>query len=126
LQFLNARASPNRRSENVIVKAIIVPELELRNVKMQVFLADVVECADEAALYNAPEVLNRVGVNCADNVLVLRVIDGGVRVGLFEIAIAGPLIGADQANLIRNSFIDESFLRRMKPLKCFALAAPME
>jgi hypothetical protein len=39
-------ASLNRRSENVVVKAIIVPELELRNVKMQVFLADVVECAD--------------------------------------------------------------------------------
>lgn len=26
------------RSENIIVEAIIVPELELRNVKMQVFL----------------------------------------------------------------------------------------
>jgi hypothetical protein len=29
----------NRRSENLVVEAIIVPELELRNVKMQVFLA---------------------------------------------------------------------------------------
>jgi hypothetical protein len=32
----------NSRSENVIVEAIIVPELELRNVKMQIFLADIV------------------------------------------------------------------------------------
>src|ERR1700722_5477954 len=42
-------ASLNRRSENVIVKAIIVPELELRNVKMQILFADVVECTDHAA-----------------------------------------------------------------------------
>jgi hypothetical protein len=62
-------AATDSRSENVIVKAIIVPELELRNVKMQVFLTDVVECADDAALEDAPEALNRVGVNRADNVL---------------------------------------------------------
>ena len=30
----------NRRSENVVVESIIVPQLELRNVKMQVFLDD--------------------------------------------------------------------------------------
>ena len=47
----------NRHSENVIVEAIIVPELELCNVKMQVFLADVVECADDTALDDAPEAI---------------------------------------------------------------------
>jgi hypothetical protein len=45
----------NRRPENIVVKAIIVPELELRNVKMQVFLAHVVEGADDPALEDAPE-----------------------------------------------------------------------
>jgi hypothetical protein len=49
-----------RRSENVVVEAIIVPELELRNVKMQVFPPDVVECADDAALDDAPKTLNRI------------------------------------------------------------------
>jgi hypothetical protein len=41
-------ASFNRRSENIVIKPIIVPELKLRNVKMQVFLADVMECAAAA------------------------------------------------------------------------------
>ena len=47
--------SLNRRSKNVIVEAILVPKLELRNVKMQVFLAHVVESADDAALEDRPE-----------------------------------------------------------------------
>jgi hypothetical protein len=34
-------------AENVVVKAIIIAELELRNVKMQVSFADIVESADE-------------------------------------------------------------------------------
>ena len=48
-------ASLNRRSENIVVEAIIVPELELRNVKMQVFPANIVECANDTALENAPD-----------------------------------------------------------------------
>jgi hypothetical protein len=44
----------NRRSENGIVGAIIVLKLECCNVKMQLFLADVMECADDAALEDAP------------------------------------------------------------------------
>ena len=59
MQSLGSEASYalNGRSENVVVEPIIVPELELRNVKMQVFLADVVECDDDATLENAPETL---------------------------------------------------------------------
>jgi hypothetical protein len=55
-------ASLNRRSENVVVEAIIVPELKLRNVKMQVFLTDVVACADHLALEDASGAFNRIGV----------------------------------------------------------------
>jgi len=65
--------------ENVIVEPIIVPELELRNVEMQVFLADVVESSDDPALDDAPEALNRVGVHCANHVLMPSVVNGGVR-----------------------------------------------
>ena len=43
-------ASLNRHSENVVIEAIIVPELELCNLKMHLFLADILECADDAAL----------------------------------------------------------------------------
>jgi hypothetical protein len=50
--FLAAESRPmsrhstslNRRSENVVIKAIIIPELELCNVEMQVSSADIVEC----------------------------------------------------------------------------------
>jgi hypothetical protein len=63
--------------KNIVTEAIIVSELELRNVKMQVFLADIVECADDTALDDAPKALNRVGINSADHVLMPRVVNGG-------------------------------------------------
>ena len=105
-------ASLNRRSENVIVKPIIVPELELRNVKMQVFLADIVEGTDDAALDDAPEALNRVGVDGTYNILALSMVNGSVRIGFAETMIANPLIRAEQANLVRHGFIDEGLQRR--------------
>ena len=55
-------AALNRPSENVIVKAIIIPELELCNVKMQVSFANIIECADDAAFEDAPEALNCLGM----------------------------------------------------------------
>jgi len=88
-------ASLNRRSENVIVKAIIVPELELRNVKVQVFLANIVESANDSTLEDAPEAFNRIGVHCANDVLLLCVVDSGVRVGLAKAVVPNPLIGAE-------------------------------
>jgi hypothetical protein len=77
-------------SENIVVEPIIVPELELRNVKMQVLFADVVEGADDAALNDAPKALDRVRVNRADNVLPLRVVNSDVRIGLAEAMISDP------------------------------------
>jgi hypothetical protein len=59
---------------------------------MQVFLAHVVECADDAALEDAPEALNRVGVNRTDNTLLVGMIYRNVRECLVEIAVARPLI----------------------------------
>jgi hypothetical protein len=41
--FLGQLAALNRRSENVVIKAIIVPELELRNVKWHAFAVYLVE-----------------------------------------------------------------------------------
>ena len=102
-------ATLSRCSKNVVVKAVIIAELELSNVKTQVSFA--VECPKNTALEDAPEALNRVGVHCTDEVLMPRVIDGGVWESLFEIAISSPLIGAEQANLVRNCFVDESLQR---------------
>jgi len=52
-RLLPCSASLNRRSKNVIAEAIIVPELELCNVKMQVFLTDIMESANIATLEEA-------------------------------------------------------------------------
>jgi hypothetical protein len=82
----------NRRPENIIVEAIIVPKLELRNVKMQVSFADIVKRAYDPALEDAPETLNRVRMNCADYVLALGVVNGDMlRETLIEVFVANPL-----------------------------------
>ena len=112
VQSLGSEASCalNRRSENVVVEAIIVPELELRNVKMQVLLTDVVEGADDPALDDRPEALNRVRGNRADNVFLGSMVDSDVLIAfLAEAVVSNPLIGAEQANLVRYSFADEGF-----------------
>jgi hypothetical protein len=44
----------NSRSENVLVEAIIIPELELRNVKWHIFGANLVERTHDATLEDAP------------------------------------------------------------------------
>jgi hypothetical protein len=111
--FVALLASLNSRSENVIVKPIIIAELKLRNVKMQVFLADIMECADDTALEDAPEALNRLGMNGTDNILVLGVVNGPVRETETKVLVANPLIGADQADLVRHGFIDEGFQGRL-------------
>ena len=68
----------NRRTENVIVEAIIIPELKLCNVKMQISFADVVECPHDAALEDAPEAFNCVGVHRPNNLLMPRMVYRGV------------------------------------------------
>lgn len=69
-------ASLNRRAENIIVEPVVIAELKLRDVQRQVFRADFVECADDAAFHQRPETLNRIRVNCADNILFGYVPDG--------------------------------------------------
>lgn len=49
-------------AEDVGVVAIVVAELELRDVQRHVFRAHLVERADDAALEDRPEAFNRVGV----------------------------------------------------------------
>jgi len=98
----------NRCSENVAVKAIIVPELEFRNVEWHILFADLVERADNTAFEDAPETLNRLSVDSTDNVLAFGMVNGCVRIILAKMAIADPLVGAEQADLLRDGLVDES------------------
>jgi hypothetical protein len=74
-----------RRSENVDVLAVVVAELKFRDVQRQILLADLVIGTDNAALEDAPEALNRVRVNRADDVFALRVFDDLMRVNLLDV-----------------------------------------
>jgi hypothetical protein len=50
-----ASTSRNRRSENVVIEAVVVAELKFGDVERHIFGADLVERADDAALEDAPE-----------------------------------------------------------------------
>ena len=89
----------NRCSENIVVKAIIISELELRNVKWHVFGADLVERADDTTLENAPETLNRLSVDRANNILMLGVVNGRMGIGLVEPLVTNPLIRAERGQI---------------------------
>jgi transposase-like protein len=47
--------SLNRRSENVVIKAVIIAELELSDIEREILGADLVERADDPALEDAPK-----------------------------------------------------------------------
>ena len=68
-------ASLYRRSENVIIDAIIVPELEPRNIEREIFATDLVVATDDAALEDTPEALNRVRAHRANHVPLGGVVD---------------------------------------------------
>ncbi len=109
--FLRSLASIDRCSEDVTVLAVIVAELELGDIQWHVFGAHLVERAHHAALEDRPEAFDGLCMDSADNVLSLGVVNGRVRKILSKAVITGPLIGAEQAHLVRYSFPYE-FLKR--------------
>lgn len=104
----NTLTSSNRRSENIRIFAVIIAELKLRNIERHIFGADFVEASDDPAFENRPKALNRVRVDCADNVLPNAVIDRAMRV-IGQPVIDAALIGREQANLVRDGFANEGF-----------------
>jgi len=81
-----------------------VPELKLGNIQRKILRADVVECANGAALEDTPEGFNRVRVHCADNVLMFVVIDRAVRVRSWQASVSGPRIGCQRDDFVGNRF----------------------
>src|SRR4051812_19382055 len=97
-----ASAACYRSLENFGVVSVVVAELELRNVQRQVFLADLVISADNAALHQRPEALNRLSVDSANDVLFSGMVNDGVGVFLPERFVADPRIRAEQTYPVRN------------------------
>ena len=65
----------NHRSEKASVVAVIVAERKFVDVVLEVFAADRMVSAADAALHLAPKALDGVGVDIAANVLLCAVID---------------------------------------------------
>lgn len=104
---LRASAPCYCRTKNIFIVAVVVPELKFRDVQRQIFRADFVECDDDPTLDDRPEALNRLGVDSADNVFTLGVVNDPVRELFVEVLIANPFVGADEANVGRNAFVDK-------------------
>lgn len=97
-----------RRAEDVRVLAVVIAELELRHIQRKVFGGNLMVCADNAALQDGPETLNRIGMDGADNVLATAMVNRTVRIGLAQITICTVLIGAKQADFLGHALADES------------------
>ena len=103
-QFEEISTSFYRRFKDVRIMPVIIAKLELGNIERKVLSADLVEGADAAALDERREALNRVGVNGANSVFALAMIDGRVlRIFLVQALVARPLVGAEKADLVRDS-----------------------
>jgi hypothetical protein len=98
-----------RRVENIGVVAVVVAELKFRNVERHIFRADFVESADHAALEDAPETLNRICVDGADNVFVGAVAhDLVLRKFAVQRVVSAQVVSGEQADFVGNGFVDEA------------------
>src|SRR5262249_28611496 len=100
-------------SEQVGIFAIVVAEDEFVQVERQILARDVVIGAENAALQERPESLNRVGMNDAVHVFVRGMVDHAVPLPeiLADVKIGGRFIGCNQADLPADGLSDEAIER---------------
>jgi hypothetical protein len=93
-------ARPYCCTENIRIHAVVIPELELINVKRKILARYLMERTHDAALHDRPESFDGVGMNCAMHVLPLTMTDNAMWVSVPEVCIASMLVCRDQANPI--------------------------
>lgn len=105
---MQSSAPTNRLAEYIRVFSIVISELKFSDVQMQILFANFVECADDPALQDRPEAFDGLRMNCAVNVLVRPVVNDAMRVSLLSKAlVSGPVVRAQQGNLVRDRLVDE-------------------
>ena len=104
-----ALTSFDRRSEDICVLPVIIPKLKFGDVQMQIFLANLVIGSDNATLQDGPEALNRIGVNCANDMLTGGVVNGLMRETAIQPLTAGICVGAEKADAVRYGLPHEVF-----------------
>jgi hypothetical protein len=105
LGSVGASATRYRRAEYVSVVAIVIAPFELGNVQRQIFAADYVKTSHDAALQERLEAIDCLSVDCAVDVLASAMPHNAM---LFQLMIAGVIVGRDQANFFGNSFANEA------------------
>jgi hypothetical protein len=96
-----------RNPENIGVVAVVISELKFSDVQRQIFCTYLVIAADNAALEDRPEALNRVRVDRADNVLLCLMLNGLPRI-FDQPVIDLVFVRSEQRNLVGNHFADEA------------------
>lgn len=102
-----ASANCYRRPEYVGVVSMVVAEFKFSDVKREVLFAYLVECANHAALEDRPETFDGLSMDRSDYILLFAVVNGRVGIFFLQAPITNPLVGAKQADFVRNSLMYE-------------------
>ena len=107
MQYAAWSACFDRCAEDVRVQALVIPELKLIDVEMEVFLADLMECANDPTLHDGPEAFDGVGMNRSADIFSLGMMNHTVRDARIEFPIAAMIVSRKQADMMRNRFMNE-------------------
>jgi hypothetical protein len=111
VSYASASGPLYRLAENIGFAAVVMPELELGEVEREIFLADMVEAAHDAAFEETPERFEIVGVNLAAYIFTLSVADGFVREVFLQKAITRVFVSSDQIHRLTDCLSDERIQR---------------
>jgi hypothetical protein len=76
---------------------------------VQILFADLVEGADATAFNQRPKAFDGLRMDRTNNILLFGMVNYGVRIFLSKVFVAYPLVGTEQADLVRNCFMHEGF-----------------
>ena len=104
----HASAACYRLAENIGFMAIVKPELELREVERQIFLADVVIRPNNAALEQGPERINRLRMDFATHIFFPMMNDRAMPIShLCQVPVIGRFIRRNKADIARYGSFDK-------------------
>jgi len=106
-----ASASSYSAAEDVRILAIVETKLKFGEIQRQIFLADVVVCADDSTLQKTPKVIDIRGMNLAAHILARAVANELVRIIGSQIHVTVGFIGRDQINSVADGLAHESVQR---------------
>jgi hypothetical protein len=96
-----------RGVENFRVMPIVVAELKFRDIEWQIFGADLVERADNTALEDRPKAIDCAGMNRADDVATLLMVDRTAP-KFSQSVVHIAFVGCEQADLVGYHFPHEA------------------